>query len=84
MAGPSSRQPVFIQMVRLEVEWGAGGEDSYHGMTSHRAQALLRGLNPALSFAVSRKSSQYSVVSGGTFLRILTGKDGTVSGFGRR
>ena len=88
MAGFKQRPggPPVPRMVQLEVDWGPDGrqESYYYGLTSSRCLALLRGLNPAMSFAVSRQRSQYSTMNGGCFLRILTDMDGKVVSFARR
>ena len=80
--GPPGSIP---RMAQLAVEWGADSktEEFYYGMATERVQSLLVSLNPAMSMAISRKNSQFSVMSGGSFLRILH-KDGKVVGFCRR
>ena len=72
-------------MKRLEVDWGEIGEVGYYGMDPHRAQALLRTLNPAMSFAINNSRHQFSTMSSGSFLRILfSSKDDKVQRFMRR
>jgi hypothetical protein len=83
MGRPGGR-PGGPQMVRMDVDWGDVGEEGYHGMVPERAQALLRTLNPAMSFAINNRRHQFSIKSSGSFLRILFGQDGKVAAFSRR
>jgi len=83
---PGGRRPgPKIMMIQLEVDWGIGNDqDFYYGMMTERAQSILAVLNPTLSMAISIKRHQYSVVSSGSFLRIISDIEGKVVGFARR
>ena len=81
---PIVRGPGIPRMVRLDIDWGDVGEEGHYGMSPERAQALLRTLNPAISFAINNRRHQFSTISSGSFLRILFGQDGKVASFSRR